>query len=350
MKIVAMGGGTGLSSLLQGLKFYVREDWKLSRGLVECTDGTILPAISQLSAVVTVSDDGGSSGRLRRDLGVLPPGDIRNCLVALSEEEPLLARLFQFRFSSGRGLKGHSFGNLFLSALTGITGDFHEAVTVAGEVLATRGKIFPSTMSDVHLEAVLENGTVVRGETKISHSHQRIKKVRMVPSNCRPLPETLAAIKSADAITLGPGSLFTSVLPNLLVRGIAKHISASRAPKIYICNLMTQPGETTTFSAVDHVRALFDHCGDQVIDYVLVNDRPISPALRKRYLAQRSRPVEAQVEELTKLGVKVFTGDFLSEDKPLQSSIRKIRHHSGRLARAIVEISARHLHGHSGGK
>lgn len=344
MNIVAMGGGTGLSSLLHGLKNYVRDEWTGSGqpDPAEKSKGTPTAILRQLTAVVTVSDDGGSSGRLRRDFQVLPPGDIRNCLVALSEDEALLSRLFQFRFTGGRGLKGHSFGNLFLTALTGIVGDFQDAIRVSGEVLATRGRIFPSTMSDVNLEAVLENGRVVRGETHVSRSRVRIARIRLVPPNCRPLPQTLEAMEQADAITVGPGSLFTSLIPNLLVRGVAKHMARSTAARIYVCNLMTQPGETTNYTAADHLRSIYEHCGSPVFDYVLVNTKPISAPMRKRYLAQRSRPVEFDISELESLGVRVVTADLVSEERDAVSGKKKIRHHSGRLAQAVLDIAASH--------
>lgn len=342
MNIVAMGGGTGLSSLLHGLKQYVQDEW----GIVEepSTEGlTREPAASirELTAVVAVSDDGGSSGRLRRDFRVLPPGDIRNCLVALSEDEALLSRLFQFRFPGGRGLKGHSFGNLFLTALTGIVGDFQEAIRVSGEVLATRGRILPSTMSDVNLEAILQNGRVVRGETHISRSRDRIARVRLVPANCRPLPETLQAIAEADAITVGPGSLFTSLIPNLLVRGVASQMAHSQAARIYICNLMTQPGETTSYSAADHLRMIYKHCDGPVFDYIIVNTMPVSPQVQKRYLTQRSRPVEFDIAELERLGVRVVTANLVSEEKSADGK-KRIRHQSDRLARAVLEVAAEH--------
>ena len=344
MKIVSMGGGTGLSTLLKGLKGYVSEEWKgdLLDMVLKKASGNAAPNITELSAVVTVSDDGGSSGRLRREFEMLPPGDIRNCMVALSEDEALLSRLFQFRFSSGRGLKGHSFGNLFLTALTGVTGDFQEAVKLSGEVLAIRGRIFPSTMTRVALRAALENGDIVEGETKISHSRERIKRVRLIPQNCRPTPQALEAIAAADAITLGPGSLYTSLIPNLLVRGIPQALAESRAAKIYICNLMTQPGETTHFGAADHVRAIHDHCGRHVFDYVLVNNAPLAPSVKKRYRAQRSEPVEARREELEPLGVQVVEGNFVSEKQSGPAAARRIRHDSRKLARAVLEVTANH--------
>jgi uncharacterized cofD-like protein len=344
MKIVSMGGGTGLSTLLKGLKSYIREDWKsdLLEIVLEKAAGESAMTVTDLTAVVTVSDDGGSSGRLRREFRVLPPGDIRNCMVALSEDEALLSRLFQFRFASGAGLKGHSFGNLFLTALTGITGDFQEAVKVSAEVLAIRGSIVPSTMTNVRLEAVLEDGRVVRGETRISRSLRRIKRVRLQPANCRPMPQTLQAIQQADAITLGPGSLYTSLLPNLLVRGIAAAIRKSPAAKIYVCNLMTQPGETTHFSAADHLHAIYDHCGGPLFDYVVVNTAPISPAARKRYQAQKSQPVAVDRNELERMGLEVVEGDFVAEKRSGPSASRWVRHHSERLAKAVLGVAASH--------
>lgn len=342
MNIVAMGGGTGLSSLLHGLKKHVPDEWGMvEEPTAEASNRQTMPFIRELTAVVAVSDDGGSSGRLRRDFRVLPPGDIRNCLVALSEDEALLSRLFQFRFPSGRGLKGHSFGNLFLTALTGIVGDFQDAIRVSGEVLATRGRILPSTMSDVNLEAVLQNGRVVHGETHISRSRDRIARLRLVPSNCRPLPETLQAMAAADAITVGPGSLFTSLIPNLLVRGIASQLARSQAARIYICNLMTQPGETISYSAADHLRTIYEHCDAPVFDYIIVNTMPVSPQLQKRYLAQRSRPVEFDISELEKLGVRVVTANLVSEEKSVDGK-KRIRHDSVRLAQAVLDVAAEH--------
>ena len=246
LRIVAIGGGTGLSSLLYGLKRYARE-----------------PQEVEITAVVTVTDDGGSSGRLRKDFDVLPPGDIRNCMVALSEDEALLSKLFQYRFSAGRGLKGHSFGNLFLTALTSLTGDFAQAVKLSSEVLASLGRIYPSTAANVVLEAELENGRVVRGETKISKSRCPIRRIRLAPRKCKPLPETLEAIERADLITFGPGSLFTSIIPNVLVQGIPEAVSRSRALKACFVNLMWQPGETVGFQASDHIAAIHRHAGMQ---------------------------------------------------------------------------------------
>ncbi|HEX4426714.1 MAG TPA: gluconeogenesis factor YvcK family protein, partial [Terriglobales bacterium] len=238
LRVVAIGGGTGLSTLLKGLKQYVVPPG----GISFLTPNK--PVIGELSAVVTVSDDGGSSGRLRKEFNMLPPGDIRNCIVALSEDEALLSRLFQHRFEKGSGLEGHSFGNLFLAALTSLTSDFSEAVRLSSEILLTRGHIYPATTSNVELEALLEDGTRVRGETSITASKGRIHELFMIPPNAGPLPQTLEAIARADVITIGPGSLFTSLIPNLLVRGIAQAIVSSSAVKVFVCNLMTQANES----------------------------------------------------------------------------------------------------------
>ncbi len=296
LRIVAIGGGTGLSSLLRGLKAYVAP-----------------PAEAEITAVVTVTDDGGSSGRLRREFDVLPPGDIRNCMVALSEEEALLSRLFQYRFADGEGLKGHSFGNLFLTALTHLTGDFAQAVKLSSEVLASRGRIFPATARNATLEAVLEDGTVVEGETRSSGSAARIHGVRLRPNHCEPLPETLEAIERADLITLGPGSLFTSVVPNLLVDGIPEAIHHSKALKAYFVNLMWQPGETIGFRASDHVEAIDRHAGLRLVDVAVVNTRPISADLLRRYEADLAEPVEVDIDRLHSMGVETAAGDLLLE-------------------------------------
>ena len=261
LRVVAIGGGTGLSALLQGLKNYA---------------GPRRGAPVDITAVVTVTDDGGSSGRLRRDFDVLPPGDIRNCMVALSEDEALLSRLFQHRFQAGLGLKGHSFGNLFLTALTQLMGDFPEAVKASSEVLKIKGRIYPATAANVALEATLEDGTRVTGETRISKSRRPSARVRLRPRKVKPMADTLAAIAQADLITLGPGSLFTSVIPNLLVEGISAAIRRSPALKAYFVNLMWQPGETMNFSASDHIRAIHKHAGGRLIDCAVVNVAPDS--------------------------------------------------------------------------
>jgi uncharacterized cofD-like protein len=295
-RIVSIGGGTGLSSLLNGLKSH--------------THG---PEGSQveITAIVTVTDDGGSSGRLRREFDVLPPGDIRNCMVALSEDEAFLSRLFQYRFSAGRGLKGHSFGNLFLTALTHVTGDFPDAVRKSCEVLNIAGQIFPSTASNVSLEAVLEDGTVVSGETRISRSLQPIRRIRLQPRQVRPIKDTLQAIERADLITLGPGSLFTSVIPNLLVKGIPQAIRRSQAVKACFVNLMSQPGETTSFAASDHLIAIQDHAGEKLLDYAVVSNSRITKAVRRAYGVKNSTPIENDVEAIRALGVEVIEADLL---------------------------------------
>ncbi|HEV2690820.1 MAG TPA: YvcK family protein [Bryobacteraceae bacterium] len=296
LRIVAIGGGTGLSTLLHGLKRYVQE-----------------PREANITAVVTVTDDGGSSGRLRREFDVLAPGDIRNCMVALSEDEALLSRLFQYRFSEGRGLKGHSFGNLFLTALTNLTGDFAQAVKVSSEILASLGRIYPSTDANVVLEAELENGRIVTGETKISKSRSRIRRILLRPRTCKPLPETLEAIEQADLITFGPGSLFTSIVPNVLVQGIPEAIRRSRALRAYFVNLMWQPGETIGFRASDHVEAIQRHAGMKLFDVVVVNTRSISARQRRKYAAEEAQSVLNDVDRLAEMGMQVVTADLLGE-------------------------------------
>lgn len=297
LRIVAIGGGTGLSSLLLGLKHYMRCE----------AHANMPPANLELTAVVTVTDDGGSSGRLRRDFSILPPGDIRNCLVAMAGDEALLSRLFQYRFGAGKGLKGHTLGNLFLTALTDLTGDFAKAVQHASDVLSTCGKIFPSTSTNVVLQATLRGGARVEGETKISKSRARIERITLKPAGAKPLQQTLDAIAGADLITLGPGSLFTSVIPNLLVKGIAEAIELSPAIKLCFMNLMWQPGETIDFKASDHVEAIQIHAGRKLIDVVALNTAPISAPLRRKYAAQRALPVENDIDRLEQLGVKVIS-------------------------------------------
>jgi uncharacterized cofD-like protein len=321
IRIVSIGGGTGLSSLLNGLKKYTRPSphW---------------PPVD-ITAVVTVTDDGGSSGRLRRDFDVLPPGDIRNCMVALSEDEALLSRLFQYRFEAGHGLKGHSFGNLFLTAMTNIVGDFPDAVRKSAEVLNIAGRIFPSTAADVSLEAVLADGRVVCGETRISRSKRRIEEVRIRPARVRPLKETLAAIEQADLITFGPGSLFTSVIPNLLVSGIPKAIRKSAALKAYFCNLMSQPGETTDFRASDHVAAISKHAGgDGVLDCAIVSNSRVSPSMRKIYAAQNAAPVENDIEALRAMGLEVIEADLLAKSA-------RVRHNPAAIGAVAFELAVR---------
>jgi uncharacterized cofD-like protein len=319
-RIVAMGGGTGLSMLLRGLKEYVarRRQERIRR------------PIGDLVAIVTVTDDGGSSGRLRREYRILPPGDIRNCMVALSKDEALLSRLFQYRFPAGRGLRGHSFGNLFLAALTDVTGDFPEAVRFSGQVLAIRGRIFPSTVQNVTLAAELENGRIVRGETRISRSRPHIRRVWLVPRRVRPLAEVLDAIRHADLITVGPGSLYTSVIPNLLVEGVAEAMTRSHAARVYIANLMTQPGETEGYTVADHVQAIYDHTRSGLFDWVVINGSPISPYISRRYRAQGAEPVNSSLDELRRMGVRFVVADLLQ-----QGGV--VRHDQSRLTRLLLE-------------
>jgi uncharacterized cofD-like protein len=318
-RVVAFGGGTGLSSLLRGLKKYVaRRRGQFARA-----------PIADLTAVVTVTDDGGSSGRLRRDYHVLPPGDIRNCLVALSADEALLSRLFQYRFPRGPGLGGHSFGNLFLTALTGVTGDFAEAVRFSSEVLAIRGRIFPSTTDAVGLEAELDSGVRVRGETKISRSDQPIRRVHLRPRRVRPLSEVLEAVASADLILIGPGSLYTSVIPSLLVDGIADAVRRSPALCVYIANLMTQPGETTGYSAADHVKALIEHFGPGLIDWVVLNRAAPSSRLFRRYQEQGAGLVDPDAARIEALGYRTVLASVMEESVV-------VRHHPDRLASLLV--------------
>jgi uncharacterized cofD-like protein len=283
-----------------------------------------------LAAVVTVTDDGGSSGRLRREYRVLPPGDIRNCMVALSQDEHLLGRLFQYRFPAGRGLAGHSFGNLFLTALTNVTGDFSKAVQVSAQVLAIRGRIFPSTAQNVTLEAQLEDGTVVAGETKISRSRKRISRVRLVPRRVRPVPDVLKALREADLILVGPGSLYTSIIPNLLVGQIAEVIAHSKATRVYIANLMTQPGETQHYSIADHIRAIYEHTRAGLFDFVVINRKNVSPKLLRRYRSQGAEPVQPALDEIKRMGLQYVLGDLLQEGAV-------VRHDQARLTRILLD-------------
>lgn len=328
MRIVALGGGTGLSTLLRGLKEYVARRRSERRRL----------PIADLAAVVTVTDDGGSSGRLRREYRVLPPGDIRNCMVALSKDEALLSRLFQYRFATGGALRGHSFGNIFLTALTQVTGgDFPEAVRLSGQVLAIRGRIYPSTDSNVTLEAELENGKIIRGETKISRSSVRIRRVRLVPRHVKPLPEVLEAIRQADLILIGPGSLYTSIIPNLLLSKVKEALQHTHATRVYIANLMTQPGETHGYSVADHVRAIYDHTQAGIIDWVVLNRKQVTPRALRRYRAKGAEPVRTSVSELEKMGLGCVAGDLLQEGKV-------VRHNQRRLAQVVLNEFVKRLH------
>ena len=319
-RVVAVGGGTGLSTVLRGLKRYVQLQGS----------GSARHPITDLAAIVTVTDDGGSSGRLRREYAMIPPGDIRNCLVALSDDETLMSRLFQYRFHSGRGLRGHSFGNLFLTALSHVTGDFADAVHLSGQVLAIRGRIYPSTTQNVSLEAVLEGGRVLKGETHIARARRRIKRLRLVPRRVQPLAEAMKAIEQASLIVIGPGSLYTSIIPNLLVHGVADAIARSRATRIYISNLMTQPGETDGLSIADHVRAIYRHTGRKLLDCVVLNQQEVSPGVARRYRTQGAEQLLPDRSELERLGLRCIYGNLLEEHGV-------VRHNSTRLAQLLVE-------------
>lgn len=329
-KVVAMGGGTGLSTLLHGLKQHV-----VLAG--EELYSRTLPFISELSAIVTVSDDGGSSGRLRKELNVPPPGDIRNCIVALAEKEALLSRLFQYRFKAGEGLEGHSFGNLFLSAMTDITGDFSEAVKLAGAILATRGHIYPATTSNAQLYAIMDDGSVVRGETNITASQRRITELRMAPANARPARAALDAIETADLITIGPGSLFTSLAPNLLVRDLSKAIKDSRATKVYVCNLMTQANESLNLTASQHILALYKHARHEFFDFAVVNQTAGSPKMIRKYEEKQQAQIVVDADAIEALGVKPILGDYLAEEiDPNEGLIA--RHETHNIAHDLLQL------------
>lgn len=311
-KIVVIGGGTGLSTMLRGLKNYT----------------------SNITAIVTVGDDGGGSGVLREDLGILPPGDIRNCILGLARTEPLMEELLQYRFKDGR-LKNQNFGNLFLAAMDGISDNFEDAVQKMSSVLAVKGKVLPVTLEDMVLEAELENGNKVRGESiigeEVIEQDSRIKKLKIFPEDAKALDDAISAIEDADAIVLGPGSLYTSILPNLLVKDITRSIKKSKALKLYICNIMTQPGETQKFSVSDHIKVIFDHCGRDIIDCVIANEESIHPDLRDKYYAEGSDIVNLDIEELEKLGVDVVKDDLTETQKTY------VRHNAQKLAKIIIE-------------
>lgn len=314
LRVVAFGGGTGLSMLLRGLKEYT----------------------SRITAVVAVTDDGGSSGRLRQEMGVLPPGDIRDCLVALADAEPLMKQLFDYRFDGEGPLAGHSFGNLFIAAMSEITGDFELAIKESSKVLVVRGHVLPSTLDNCALGAVLEDGTVAMGETSISSSSLAIRKVFLEPAACTPLSETLHAIEEADVIVLGPGSLYTSVMPNLLVEGIAESIALSDAVKIYVCNVMTQPGETDGYTAQQHLGAIYDHAGTDVVDVVIVNNSPISEEVLEKYCREGSTPVSWDRQALEHMGVRVV-------DAPVISGANLARHDPVALSEEIMALAVSRL-------
>jgi len=333
LRVVAIGGGTGLSTLLRGLKQFVpvnerRRALPEGSSLLRRTSHTV---IGDLSAVVTVTDDGGSSGRLRDDLNILPPGDIRNCMVALSEDEHLLSRLFKYRFDQGE-LEGHSFGNLFVAAMSGVTGDFAQAVQMSSQILATRGRIFPATTENVTLAARMDDGSIVEGETSITRSKKTIVELTLEPSGADPLPETLEAIANADLITLGPGSLYTSLITNLLVRGIPEAIAASRATRVFICNLMTQANESLGLTASQHIEKTLQHAGGQkLFDYTVINTEPISPEILEQYAREGQEPLVNDLDRVRELGVEPITGNFLHEGDVL-------RHDYDRVAQTLLSL------------
>lgn len=313
-RLVAVGGGTGLSALLGGLKHHT----------------------SNLTAVVTVADDGGSSGRLRRDLGVLPPGDIRNCLVAMADDESLMGRLFRYRFPAG-GLQGHSFGNLFLTALAEVTGDFEVAVQESSNVLKVRGRVLPATLEDVVLHADLEGEGHVAGQSSIITHDGLPLRVWLTPSQPAALPQAVEAIMSADMVVLGPGSLFTSIIPNILIPGIREALSATVAPVVYVCNVMTQPGETDGFTAADHLVALQRHGAAGLVDAILVSDTAVSERLAVAYQRTGAQPVEVDDRRLSQLGVEVVHAD-------LAGGSDVFRHDPARLASAVISQALERSH------
>jgi uncharacterized cofD-like protein len=319
LNFVTIGGGNGLSTLLSGLKRFVG------------ANETEPVWLKNLAAIVAVSDDGGSSGRLRDELQMLPPGDIRNCMVALSEDSHLLSKVFRHRFRGDGELGGHSLGNLFLAALTEITGDFAEAVKLSSEILASKGHIYPATMSDVHLAAELADGTTVRGETNIGKVGAFIERLYLEPEDCHPLPEALAAIYEADVITIGPGSLYTSLLPPILVRGVSEAIAESSAVKIFICNLMTQPGETDGLTSRRHLEIVREYAPEIDFDYVIVNNRPISEEQLLRYSEEGAEQigVHGSITPETIEGAEVVYGNLLDEGE-------KVRHHPEKLAQVVL--------------
>jgi uncharacterized cofD-like protein len=328
MRVVAIGGGTGLSTLLRGLRRHVAIPGQAAAGGL----------IADLAAVVTVTDDGGSSGRLRRDFNMLPPGDLRNCMVALSEEEDLLVRLFAHRFRSGDGLEGHSFGNLFVAALTEITGDFGQAIQLASKILATRGRIYPVTTANATLVARMDDGSLVRGETNITASRFRIAELTLDPPGAAPLPETLEAIERADLITVGPGSLYTSLITNLLVKGMPAALARARGVRVYICNLMTQANESLGLSASEHIERIYEHTREPVFDYALMNTAPFSAETLARYAAEGASPIEPDIKRIEALGVHCISGNFASEGDV-------VRHEANRVTGALLALGRTVLSG-----
>lgn len=319
LNFVAIGGGNGLSMLLSGLKRFVHA-------------GATEPVwLENLSAIVAVTDDGGSSGRLRDELQMLPPGDIRNCMVALSEDSQLLSNLFRHRFRGEGDLGGHSFGNIFLAAMTELTGDFAEAVKLSSEIIASKGHIYPATVSDVRLVAKLTDGTIISGETNISKTGTKIERLYLDPPNCKPMPDALKAIETADVISIGPGSLFTSLLPPVLVDGVSDAIARSGATKIFVCNLMTQPGETDGFSALHHLEIFRQYAPQIEFDYVIVNSKPITPAQQAKYTGEGADQigVHGSITPSTIETAEIVYGNLLDDGE-------MVRHHPEKLAQVLL--------------
>lgn len=309
-KIVAIGGGTGLSTLLRGIKQYS----------------------ANITAIVTVADDGGSSGRLRREIGVLPPGDIRNCIIALADEEKLLTELFQYRFQAGDGLSGHSFGNLFLTAMTKIAGDLEKAIAASSQVLAVRGRVLPATLCDVSLWAELDDGRIVKGESNITEAKGKIRQIGCYPPEPPGLPAAIRAIEEAEYIVIGPGSLYTSVIPNLLVPSIREAIAKAKVPRIYVCNIMTQLGETEGYTVSEHIRAIERVCEQHIFDAVLVQRKPPSSHSLARYAQENCHPVFLDREDVSNLGCRIVLANVMDEDE----ETGYVRHDANRLARVLL--------------
>ena len=307
-RVVAIGGGTGLSTLLFGIKLFT----------------------SNITAIVTVTDTGGSSGRLRDEMDILPPGDIRNCLVALADASPLIRDLFQYRFDMGNGLKGHSFGNLFITALSKVTGDFEKAVAESSKVLAIRGRVIPSSLEKVTLVGEFTDGTYLEGETNITEAQKPLRNIRLKPDDCRACEEALDALESAELIILGPGSLYTSILPNLLIKDILNAILKSDAYKVYVLNVMTQPGETDGFSAWEHLRVLLDHTDPRIVDACFANVSPIPPAMTEKYAEKGAAPVKLDLDVIREKGYEVIEGEILKSNG-------QVRHDPEQLARLVFE-------------
>jgi uncharacterized cofD-like protein len=308
--IVVIGGGTGLSVLLRGLKKF--------------------PV--NISAIVTVADDGGSSGRLRDELDIIPPGDIRNVLVALSEVEPLIEELFQHRFTNGNGLSGHSIGNLLLAAMADITGNFVNGIRELSKVLNVKGKVLPASDQKIVLSAVMDDGSIIAGESKIPLTNKKIDRVFLTPDNIQALPETIKVIERADLIVIGPGSLYTSILPNILVPGISEAIAKTVVPKVYICNVMTQPGETTDYTASDHVKALVDHIGRQLIDVIIVNKEEIPRNLLEKYAFEGGKPVAYDESKLKSFGFQIISDKIARYDGHL------VRHDANHVSKLLLKL------------